>query len=199
MKVVGSILLIAGSMLCLAERVKRRILMALLRPLFARHGRNFVFDPDGSYSFKTIQVGDDVFIGPGAILQASESSIIIGNKVLFGPNVTIMGGDHNTSVVGQFMYDVKVKRPEDDQPIVIEDDVWIGAGVTILKGVRLSRGCIVAAGAVVTHDVPPYSVAAGVPARVIGLRFDVGTIITHEALLYPPERRLSRDVLMGCC
>jgi acetyltransferase-like isoleucine patch superfamily enzyme len=54
--------------------------------------------------------------------------------------------------------------------IVVEDDCWIGAGSMILDGVRISRGCVVAAGAVVTRDVPPYSVVAGVPARVIKSR-----------------------------
>jgi len=77
-----------------------------------------------------------------------------------GSNVTIIGGDHNASVVGKFMYDYEVqeKRPEDDQDVIIEDDVWIGTGAIILKGVRLGRGSIVAAGALVRKDVLPYTI-----------------------------------------
>ena len=147
------------------------------------------------YSYRNIEIGNDVFIGPGACLLAAESGIVIGNKVVLGPNVSIVGGDHNFSEVGQHMFDVKVKRPEDDQTVSIEDDVWIGAGATILKGVCLGRGCIVAAGSVVTRDIPPYAIAMGVPGRVRSLRFPMETVLIHEQSLYPPERRLSREWL----
>ncbi len=179
-----------------SRKIIRRIKVILLRQAFRRHGKKFYFDPDGIYSFDTVEVGDDVYIGPGACLQASRSGIQIGSKVMFGPCVTIIGGDHNTSVVGKYMKDVSEKRPENDQMVVIDDDVWVAAKAVILKGVHLGRGCIVAAGAVVTREVPPYSVVAGVPARVISFRFDVDTILEHEASLYPPEKRYDRDYLL---
>lgn len=178
-------------------RIFRRLRMLLMRPLFKVHGRNFIFDPDGSYSFETISVGNEVYIGPGAVLLASLSSICIGNKVMFGPNVTIMGGDHNTSVIGKFMFDVKVKRAQDDQPVVIEDDVWIGTGAIILKGVHVGRGCIVAAGAVVTRNIPPYTIVAGIPARVLSVRFKMDEIIEHEMSLYPPDQQFTKEYLMN--
>jgi len=181
--------------LLFCRRVWRRFKMILLRPAFKKHGRHFNFDPDGYYTFKTIQVGYDVILGANAILLASESRIIIGNKVMFGPNVMIVAGDHNTSVIGKFMYDIHSKRPEDDQDVIIEDDVWIGARAIILKGVRVGRGSIIAAGAVVSKDVPPYTIVAGVPARIVKRRFDVDTILVHEKELYPPERRLERSNL----
>jgi acetyltransferase-like isoleucine patch superfamily enzyme len=174
-----------------ARRAWRVTKIYLLRPAFKRHGRNFRFDPDGIYTYRTIEVGDDVHILPGACLMASESMITIGNKVMLAPNVTVVGGDHNTSLAGSFMFDVKDKRPEDDQAVTIEDDVWVGAGVIILKGVRIGRGAIVAAGSIVTREVPPYTVVGGVPARVLSVRFDINTILAHEARLYAPEQRLS--------
>lgn len=173
-----------------------RLSMYILRPLFKTHGKNFKFDPFGSYTFKTISIGNDVFIGKGANLSASRSSITIGNKVMFGPNVTIRGGDHNTSMLGRFMFDVKEKRPEDDKPVIIEDDVWIGACATILKGVRLGRGSIVAAGALVINDVPPYSIVGGIPARVIKFRWSVADIMEHEKLLYASTDRFSEKRLI---
>lgn len=178
------------------RRAWRRMKMNIMRFSFFAYGTNFIFDPDGYYSFETISVGNDVFIGPGATLQASMSRIMIGNKVMLGPNVTIMGGDHNVSEIGRFMFDVKEKRPENDQPVVIEDDVWVGAGATILKGVRLGRGSIVAAGAIVTQNVPPYAIVAGVPARIVRFRFDLDAILQHEAVLYPPEQRMTRAQLL---
>jgi len=176
----------------------RRGWMILLGPAFRRHGAHLLFDPRDHFNFENIEVGDDVAIGSGAVLMATESRIIIGNKVLLGPNVTIIGGDHNASVVGKFMYDYEVqeKRPEDDQDVIIEDDVWIGTGAIILKGVRLGRGSIVAAGALVRKDVLPYTIVGGVPATVIALRFDnPETISRHEQALYPPDRRLRPEEL----
>ena len=178
------------------RRIWRKAKIFLLRPAFKEHGRNFIFDPDGLYSYDTVRVGDDVSIGPRATLLATESAIIIGSKVMFGPNVTLIGGNHNTSIIGQFMKDVTTKRPQDDMDIVVDDDVWIGAGATILKGVHLGRGCIVAAGAVVVKDVPPYAIAGGVPAKILGIRFGIETILKHESHLYVPEQCLKRDDLM---
>jgi serine acetyltransferase len=93
------------------------------------------------------------------------------------------------------MYDVLEKKPGDDLPVVIEDDVWIGTGVIILKGVRIGRGSIIAAGALVKKDVPPYSIVGGVPARRLKVRWNSDQIQRHEALLYPPDKRLSLEVI----
>ncbi len=176
-------------------KIYRRFLMCLLRPLFKNYGKNFVFDPFGSYSYKTISVGDDVSIGIGATFWATESSISIGNKVVFGPNVTIMGGDHNTSRIGNYMYDVHEKILGNDMPVTIEDDVWVCAGAIILKGVRINRGAIIAAGALVVRDVPPYSIVGGVPAKHLKSRWKQTQILEHEMILYPPEKRLGRDLI----
>lgn len=176
------------------RRAWSRLEMLLLKPAFRQYGTRFLFDPHGFYSYENIEVGDDVSIGWGAVLLASESKIRIGKKVLLGPNVTIIGGNHRTTVPGKFMYDVTEKQPEDDQDVIIEDDVWIGSGATILKGVRVGRGSIVAAGAVVNQNVPPYAIVGGVPARVISMRFkDSEVVLAHEAALYSPEKCFNKE------
>lgn len=169
--------------------------MIVLRPAFMKHGHHFHFDPDGTYSYNTIEVGDYVTIGNGAILVAQNSFIRIGNKVLLAPNVTIRGGNHNISMIGKFIYDVKEKRPEDDKGVIIEDDVWIGTNVTILHGVTIGRGSVIGAGAVVVKEVPPYSIVMGVPAKVKRFRWNVDQILEHEVILYPPQKRLARNEL----
>ena len=101
---------------------------------------------------------------------------------MFGPNVTVITGDHRTDLIGRYMTSVRneEKLPENDQTVVFEGDNWIGANVTILKGVRIGKGAIVASGAVVNKDVPPYSIVGGVPARVIKYRFSEEQIKEHQ-------------------
>jgi len=157
-----------------------RFLMFFYRAQFASCGKRVVFFPTkSSFFYKTIRIGDDVFIGPGATFSASESFIQIGNKVMFGPNVTIMGGDHNTSIVGAYMYDVNEKLPENDLPIIINDDVWVGTGAIILKGVTIGQGSIVAAGALVNKSIPPYTVVGGIPAIILRNRFSEEKLGEH--------------------
>lgn len=169
-----------AKLVLLAWRVWRRGWMVILRPAFRRSGRRFIFDPYGAYSFETIEVGDDVFFGQGAVLVASESFIRIGSNVMLGPNVTVLGGNHRVDVVGVCMSDAKGKRPEDDRGVVILDDVWVGAGATILHGVVVGRGAVVGAGAVVTRDVPAYAIVGGSPASVLRMRFTTEQIRAHE-------------------
>ena len=189
---------LAAKTFIVLTKIQRRMLMYLLQPLFGSHGRNLFFDPWGSYSFKNIHVGDDVFLGMRPTIMAAHSIIKIGDKVMFGPEVAIIGGRHNTSVVGQFMIDVHSKRPDDDLGVVIEDDVWIGTRAIVLRGVTIGRGAIIGAGSIVTKSIPPYAVAMGNPAKVVKYRWDVETILDHEEKLYPPEKRLSREVLLQC-
>lgn len=147
------------------------------------------------FTHATISLGNDVYIGSGATFSATSSSLTIGNKVSFGPNVTIMAGNHNTSVLGQTIYNTHEVRPEDNRPIVISDDVWVGAGAIILHGCHIGRGAIVAAGALVRQDVPPYAVVAGMPARIIRFRWTVEEILHHEEKIYPKNIQLTRGNL----
>lgn len=89
-------------------------------------------------------------------------------------------------------YDV---NHEFDKDIVVNEDVWIGARVTLLAGVNVGRGSIIAAGAVVNRDVPPYSVVGGVPAKVVSYRFSLEEIKKHEESLYPIEERLEWSII----
>ena len=82
---------------------------------------------------------------------------------MFGPNCSIITGDHRIDIVGKYMSEVTVaeKLPENDLPVTIEGDNWIGANAIILKGVTVGTGSVVAAGSVVIHNVPPYSIVGG--------------------------------------
>lgn len=107
-----------------------------------------------------LHMGEFSHVNRGCVLDA-RAGLYIGNSVSVSHRVNLMTGGHDWKspyFMGVF------------KPIVIEDYVWIGVGATILQGVRIGRGAVVCAGAVVTHDVPPYVVVGGVPAKPIGER-----------------------------
>lgn len=115
-----------------------------------------------------LQIGSHFAINSGCYINAI-GGIEIGNHVLIGSNVTISSGMH--PYVGD---DVPIiSRPVIPKSIIIEDDVWIGAGAVLVPGIRLARGTVVGANAVVTKDTEPYSINVGVPARKVKDRRDV--------------------------
>lgn len=152
---------------------------------FADYGDHVSLGHGGDFIPSHIHCGHHVHIGPHASFMASIAHIYIGNYVTFGPFVTIRGGNHRTDVIGKHVYEVKddEKLPENDKDVIIEDGVWVGCNVIILKGVTIGKGAIVGAGAVVTKDVPPYSVVCGNPAKVIKKRFSDDEIVQHESML----------------
>ena len=189
---IQKLLAAIAKVLNLIYRLFDRVLMYLQMHRFAKVGKNVRFFPMSSYFiFENIEIGDDVQINHGANFETWIAKLHIGNKVLFGPNVTIRGGIHPYYKVGHFIYDVpeSEKRPEDDQDVWIEDDVWIGCNVTILKGVTIGRGAVIAAGAVVTKPIPPYTIAGGTPAKKIKNRFtSIEETIEHDCKLFPNNR-----------
>ena len=109
-----------------------------------------------------IKIGKDSLVGEYSIIRG-QGGVEIGERVFTSPFTQIIAVNH-------LFHDTK--RPFTEQGItaegiVIEDDVWLGAGAVITDGVRVGKGAVVAAGAVVTKDVPPYTVVGGVPAKVI--------------------------------
>lgn len=172
----------------LFKRFYIRMLKICKKQEFAKCGKNLVFNPENSdFIYSHIFIGNDVHIGPKACFMSSVANIYIGNKVVFGPNVSIRGGNHIFDIPGRFIHDFtdEDKRPNDDADIVIGEDVWIGTNVTILKGVNIGRGSIIAAGAVVTKSVPPYTIFGGIPAKKIGLRFkSFDDVVCHEKICF---------------
>lgn len=110
----------------------------------------------------TIEIGDDVGIS-GCTITALKH-IKIGNRVLIGSGVLITDNDaHPINPERRHEYNEIASAP-----IIIEDDVFVGARAIILKGVNLGKGAVIGAGSVVTKDIPPYAIAAGNPAKIIG-------------------------------
>jgi len=133
-----------------------------------------------------IELQDDVWLSRGSYIVAGEGEVVIGpstyvghrclmygnagihvgRDVLLANDVQLICGNHTFA-----RRDVPIRaQPRHGRPIVVEDDVWLGASAIVLGGVTVGHGSVVGAGAVVTHSLPPYSIARGVPARVVGVR-----------------------------
>lgn len=133
----------------------------LWRPLLGHCGRNFHVNRPFRFDFGShISIGDNVFVNFNLTIL-DEGQVNIGNNVFIGPNVSIFTACHPLD-------------PEERNsgvqwalPVTIGNDVWIGGDVTILPGVTVGDGATVGAGSIVTKDVPPHTVVAGNPARVI--------------------------------
>lgn len=114
----------------------------------------------------SLMLGNQVDIGCNTILS-SGNGIFIGNSVLIAGNCYIGGGRYITDRLDIPMMEQGVYSKG---PVIIGDDVWLGAGAIVLDGVRIGKGCIIGAGALVTKDLPDYSIAVGVPAQVVRKR-----------------------------
>ena len=133
----------------------------LLRPSFKSCGRNLQVARHVTINFANrMEIGSDVFIATGCWLHAW-GGIVLEDEVQLGPYAVLVTGDH-TQIDGSFRF-----GPSLLAPIHICQGAWIAAHATVTKGVVIGRGALLAANSVATHDVPPFTMAGGVPARVI--------------------------------
>ena len=126
-----------------------------------RFGKNVTIDM-GQYFLMPyrLKIGSNVHINEGCFIDSRER-IFIGNNVSIGHKNSIITGSHDINDP-KFSYKGK--------SVIIKDNVFMGANVTILQGVTINEGVVICAGAVVTKDIPEYSIVAGVPAKIIGNR-----------------------------
>lgn len=126
-------------------------------------GKNVNVETRANFTTK-LEIGNNSGIGIGAMIYGH---VTIGNDVLMGPDVIIFTSGHKylDSAVP-----IKLQGRLKEEPVVIGDDVWIGARAIIMPGIRIGNGAVIGAGAVVTKDVPNNAVVVGVPAKVIKYR-----------------------------
>ena len=148
-------------------RVSKKCRAIACRQIFQAAGRHINVE-HGAYfgSGRLIEIGDYSGIGVDCHIP---SDIRIGNDVMMGPEVLIIGRNQNHRI-DNISKPMRLQGYEDALPVVIEDDVFLGARVIILPGIKIGKGAVIGAGAVVTKDVPPYAICAGNPARIIRFR-----------------------------
>ena len=159
----------------LTNKIKYKLKMQNLnKSLKERTGNHNVFLEREAFP-DLIDVGKNTYGPINALMFNRDSKLIIGNFCSIAPRVSfIVSADHYTNHISSFPFKVKVLGESYEGvskgDIIVDDDVWIGYGATIMSGVHIGQGAVVAAGAVVTKDVPPYAIVGGVPAKVIKYR-----------------------------
>lgn len=191
-------------------RYLRYARLRLTKPHVITEGMVFLGKGVAAYSrpgYGRLVIGKFAHIGDHTALRAHEGTLRIGDKAVLGARVTVNSYLHveigATSLIGDDAYICdfdhryeRLDRPIKDQGIVKEPvrigrDVWLGTKATVLRGVDIGDGCVVGAGSVVTRDLPPNSVAAGAPARVLKSRLPTVTPASSHASADPVWR--SRD------
>lgn len=133
------------------------------KKILAKCGKNVNIEKFAMFS-PEVSVGDNSGIGIKCELYGP---VTIGNDVMIGPEVVVYTSGHRFDSLDVPM---RLQGFTDKRPVEIGNDVWIGRRAIIMPGVKIGDGCVIGAGAVVTKDIPPYSVAGGVPAKVVKSR-----------------------------
>lgn len=145
-------------------RLWRRVRAGSSAPLLASAGSDVNIEHGASFGFRKVSLGDRSGVGVDCRIYGPVS---IGHDVMMGRDVVIVAVNHAFDNLDRPMIDQGHRPP---QPVTIGDDVWIGDRVLIAPGVTVGNGAILALGAVVTKDVPPYAIVGGNPARVLKFR-----------------------------
>jgi maltose O-acetyltransferase len=148
-------------------RLSKKLRAFACKQFFHSTGRNVNVE-HGAYfgAGRLIEIGDNSGIGVDCHVPAD---IHIGRDVMMGPEVLIVSQNQNHRI-DNLELPMRLQGYKESLPVVIEDDVWLGARVIVLPGIKIGRGAVIGAGAIVTRDVPPYAVCAGNPARIIRFR-----------------------------
>lgn len=143
---------------------------------FEKYGGNIRLGSKGKIAkAEEIKLGSNIFIAPNFYISARRLSI--GSNVLIGPNLLLEGEDHVFTNIGHTIWETRSIKEKGFN--TIENDVWIGGNVTILKNVVIAEGTIVGAGSVVTKSLPPYSICVGIPCKPIKSRFTFEQMLLH--------------------
>lgn len=180
----------------LHERIRARL---LTNKIGAIGDKSWIMYPYNSSCPRKMIIGNNCTIGPCSnfIINpiGEEGRFIFMDNSASADGLTVITNTHNRELRHLFKEGTKGHLKDEDKDVIVEEDVWIGANVTLCIGVRLGRGSSIGAGSVVRSNVPPYSVVMGNPAKVVGFAFSPEEIIEHEKSLYSEDKRLSLDTL----
>lgn len=181
-----------GKIINLCSRIySRRIYGYLLKTSLGYCGKNVVLHKPALCSNPAnLYMYDNTSIMKNWTLISDTGKFIMKANSIAAPNLTVITGNHNR-LVDYTLEDCIANRLADvEKDVVVAEEVWLGANVTLLPGVTIGRGTTVAAGSVVTHDLPPYTLCAGIPAKVKKIYWTQEQIEKHEEVIYKKECRM---------
>jgi virginiamycin A acetyltransferase len=169
--------------------VLRTILRGYEKNAFAKKWRdknahNLTAVGSRAFPINVVEVGNGSYgaLNIQSLFEQENEQLMIGNYVSVGPGVQfIMGVNHQTKTLTTYPLHSRLIAASNvdalnNGPIIVEDEVWIGSDALIMSGVRIGKGAIIAAGAVVVKDVPPYAIVGGVPAKILKYKFSEAII-----------------------
>lgn len=177
------------------ENIKR----AIKKQIWKSQHPNSQMIPVNRFDFKKVHVGNYSYGELKVIDFGGDCNLIIKNFVSVAQDVTfILNGEHHIKTMSTYPFKVKMIGTETEESfgkgdIVVDDDVWIGYGAKILSGVHIGQGAVIAAGALVVRDVPPYAIVGGSPSKIISYRFKENTI---NKLLHCDFSKLTKDMVI---
>jgi len=147
------------------------------------------------YGAKNVFLYENTKISDATIL-ATEAKFVLGKNSGTAAGLLVITGNHERRIGIPYrcIHDA-VKKEGLDKDVIVEEDCWIGARVTLLMGVTVRRGTTIASGAVVNKSTAPYSIVGGVPAKHLKFYWTIDQILEHELNAYPEEERYSRSQL----
>lgn len=156
----------------------RNLLFSFYKKKFKSLGNGTKINPTASiHDKRLVSIGENSFIGKWCHISIVKPALlVVGNHAIISPYTKILAGDHRMDYVGKF---ISVINDPINIPIAIENDTMIGMDAMVLKGVTIGEGAVIGAKAVVVKNVLPYTVAVGIPAKMIKLRFNLEDIPRH--------------------
>lgn len=144
---------------------------------------------------KNVYLYDYTLVQPGATFIIAGGEVHIHKWSSLSVNCTVVTGNHCPTVgINQRILE-RTHMNDKERDIIVGEDCWVGANVTLLSGTKLGRGVIVGACSLVNKEIPPYAVVVGIPAKIIATKFTLEQVLEHERMLYAEEDRLSVEFL----
>ena len=188
-------------MMDMLKRALRKVWRLIYKNYGCKHSSSHIghdvviFRPENLYMYEHTGIGFGAVImnWRAKFIMKKYSGAAFGLKVITGNHMRLKGKFYKQ--VTDQIKDQLDKNNEYDKDVIVEEDVWIGANVTLLGGSHIGRGANIGSGSVVRGSIPPYAVVFGNPAKVVGFTFTPKEIVEHEQSLYPENERIPLETL----
>ena len=167
----------------------------LCRQMYSTGKNIYLTVPFSVSAPELISIGDYSKILGGFTFIGTKGKLRIGDYTEISTDFTVVTDNHTPTVGIPYTFTGSLHINDKSQDIEVSDDCWIGTRVTLLPGSNIGRDSVIGACSLVNKPFPPYAVIAGIPAKIIGVKFDKAQILAHEQAVYPPSKRLSMSDL----